>query len=365
MMESSLRDNPRLHNVVSEEKFLRSGRLLERMKELSEMNRSYPILRVGCSQELAEYFTLREYAPLILIDLYRWPQFEGDYLTAANEVAAKSNKRIILFGPEGDVVVSGENPWVMNGAFYSDKRLIRREIIDSVETVGPPLPNFFEEEYGWLRGIYFLDGEGIDDVIARCPIAGIDPGLANKVKKVGISSGSDEMAIKINKLLLELSRDPKFPSDLRTETIFDIISAPSVATDPFKVANVLTAMGADKSTSAKIAMQITNLTKSFTFINRTNSYSTADQIIGHMDLSFKNYNRLVSVDAVDDLQFEQVLSSLAFLHLLTKDDSLPINKVHVRLVGDAPMNAAKHIMGRLFEDVHRYQDIYPHGIMSD
>jgi hypothetical protein len=381
-VRASIEDNPKIFNIVAEEKVLKAVAIRENKEMLSKLKISHNIINVvvehiGVADDLVLIEPRGDVVPFTYADYVRDMiaqslEVDESVLDRAREVITDGGKIPLLFSTEarspGALYVQGgrRGPWKFGQGTYDTIATLRSAIYSSIPHVSSDwVRDRMEEEFGWLRGVKMVDQGVIPYTLPVCPIAGLSLGLKDMVRRVGVSSEGDQNAVRINKLLIELARDPLFPSHLRTETVFEIIANPSIANDPLRVAMVLQAMGAAKTVSLKIAREMHQVASNFSFINRTQSYSTADQIIGLLDLGLANYNRLTSVDALDDPTFEQVLRSLALLKIVCEPDNLPRRFVKVMINGDGLTATKEKIMGALFEKVNAFQDIYPHGLLSD
>jgi hypothetical protein len=382
LIRNSIEDNPRIFNVVAEEKQLKAGQVRVRGKMLAGLKQTFRVFEyVVPSELLALNLTLRElrgdvvpvaFHTLVKDRIAQNLEFDDrDIIFESNKIVNRSGKILLIFSTsthfaDSPVITLGQDGNYRVNGFTTDSLSVLREHIYSEINVFSTnfVKDYMEDEFGWLRGIVIDEREDVDFRHPVCPVAGLSSGVANMMRQIGISSEGDQLAVRINKLLLMLAQDPKFPSDLRSETIFEIVSQPSIAFNHERVALVLLSMGASKEHAMLIASEISNISNNFAFVNKTQSYSTADQIIGHMDLSMVNYERLVSVDAIDDLMFSKVLRTLGMLHILTQPTNLLRRKVHISIDGDGLFSIKNKIMGRLFEGVNRFQKVYPHGILE-
>jgi hypothetical protein len=225
------------------------------------------------------------------------------------------------------------------------------------------VPDAMRKMYGWLDPFLFEDREEIERKLNTNPIAGLDPYLDVMCMQLGVSSSGDDLAVKVNTLLNKLSRDRGWPHDLRPEVVFNMITKPNISINSRHVENVLIAMGAKPAIAAEIATSLQKLVGKFTFTQQTTSYSSADQIIGYLDLGVKNYEDNISIDPLDDVMLQQVIKGLGMLHLVTQPPNRPRRKVHIHILGNQLIPARRALMGSIFDDVLLFEKTYPNNFL--
>jgi hypothetical protein len=242
------------------------------------------------------------------------------------------------------------------------QRVIER-IVPGASTT--PVKNYMIEKFSWLTGVVLLPGEEVAEVIPINPVAGLHPTMARMVRQIGVSSAGDEVALKVNRILGDVT-DNKFPRDIRPETIFNVLTTSGIGTDLEMVANILMGMGAEPARAMKAASRIIVELNNFNFLDATKGYSTEDQIIGHLNLTRARYQELIAFEnIIAEPTFSDAIRNIAMLRLLTDDYRQPRRHYTIRLMGSNIDRMLEKIGSRSFSNVTRFQTIYSSTFFTD
>jgi hypothetical protein len=214
------------------------------------------------------------------------------------------------------------------------------------------------EQYKWQR-FFFIERE--EEVPYRhpvCPIAGLSDWPREVIQRVGISTAQDDLSMVVDKLATDIAKDARVPRDITSEVIFNVLKAPVVRGDVRLVGNILVAMGVSPSDASKFAAKIMTTINDFVFFQKAASYSTRDMIIGHLDLTTSNYDRLVQVPNLMLPKIEAFLRGYTLLYMLNHP-SREFLKCRVRLFGDRFLPSLKEIMGEFMPEFSEHMNIYP------
>jgi hypothetical protein len=338
IVRAAIKDNPKLEKIVLEEKASKARFIADRIKELDNFKIKNEVFYLW-TRTLGEVFDLDYFlrvADGLAVDLiHSYDAYPID-IDLAKESAAKSGCNLVIIGtaeqmsslgPSAEYVTIVDDQVTFRGSVISINSLIRTLSSGKVS-----IPKAVEHEFGWLRGTYFSQGEELATVLPVCPVAGLDPLLERMMMQIGVSSGGDSQILKLNKAVLQLISDPYFPADIRAEQIIDMVSKPSIAYDRSRISDSLIAMGAAPHLAANFVSESENIGITYALLRKSSSYSTADQVIGFMDLSIENYPRLVELNIEHpNRSVMGVLKSLGVLYCLTRDIRLPRKKVLIQL----------------------------------
>jgi hypothetical protein len=398
MVEASIADNPSLRKVINESKRGRSDRVILNRTALKDMFVESKPLFIKVSNfyvgsNLARLDSNREdVVGMFYDDLFSSFKKENgitfnvvEQIERANRIVNESGKSLIVYSLSLDSELSVEGdtfPLKMGGVTFNDFQTLRSAILIRVKRSKSFLKNSMDSEFKWLEAIKFRYGDEIPVRLSFNPVAGLSPGLGLMMRQIGVSSVADSQALRLNKALLTLARDPLFPADLRVETVFEILSSPIISSSESNITNALIVMGASSEAAGQIAQNFSNISGDVTFLRKTQSYSTADQIIGHMDLSVINYDRLVSIDLLQNTKFSSVIRALGALYVLCyPDHRLRSGADYVPTVDEVVIPRRKalamvdnksvidvtfpSLLGKLFNKSLKFQNVFSYGVFDD
>jgi hypothetical protein len=214
-------------------------------------------------------------------------------------------------------------------------------------------------KYAWQSGLFFeYVGERLPDKHDIIPVVGLSADIQAKMKVTGISSAGDDNAIVITNLAASLIRDRQLPNDITAEKLITLLTNPAIMSDPKNITNALVAMGASGDSATRFASDFFSATTKYLMLNSINSFSTRDQIIGHMDLRQKVYEKLVEFGPLDHAKLSDYLSGMAVLHGLL-DKELGMRKTRVYVEGEGIHTLRKEMLGSLFDEQYALIHVYP------
>jgi hypothetical protein len=256
----------------------------------------------------------------------RFDRRRGLSIELMNQVCNRSGRGLILYVTSAELVLDDLSildeknrviyDTVKPGAhFHTYVDILALSISNSLPKINNrnKIPHFMKSKFSWLDGI---DYEWTDTIPLKydvCPIAGLSPDIADLVKRVGVSIGGDNNALKISSIFRTVTSDFKFPDTITAEAIYNELTSPGIAGNVRRMTDVLIAMGAETSKASIVATSLNNLISKFVFLKKTSSFSTRDQIIGHLDLSRNRYSELVSVPNFNNDSITRTLETLGFL----------------------------------------------------
>jgi hypothetical protein len=225
------------------------------------------------------------------------------------------------------------------------------------------IKDYMEIKYGWQKSFLLERSHIVEPKYPLCPVAGQGNWVSTLLRTVGMSSSGDDLAVDMTKAAAKLSRDATLPKDITAEVLFKITTHPSIRNDMEAIARTLVAMGASPANAGQFASEIFQRSSEFSFFDKTQSFSTRDMIIGHMDLSRENYNRFVSVtDSVTDRRLEEFLRAAGFLFCMVSPEDL-VQHINVRIIGSKLNETASELLGPLHNSDLQYFRLYPDGIL--
>jgi hypothetical protein len=306
-IKQSIRDNHNFAAMIQESKFRKSGTITERYKLAEEYVIEANNVYVDCPEPLATKLShrlqYRGFVGVLWRDYVRnmtTSQQESDHhFELIRETVNKVGKIAIIFNspyPTPDITVHEDDYSAETETEFTDfgsEDFLLDKFYLMLEAPPNPMKDYMAEKFAWLRPFRFEYTDEIDEILPYAPVAGVSEDLAQLMKSVGVSGRGDEFAYRVNQALLSLTRDPLFPNDLRSETIFGFITKPGIIDSQVNIQASLVGMGAREEDASEIAATIYRIASDFTMVRKTSQYSTSDQIIGHLDLSAENYDRLV------------------------------------------------------------------------
>jgi SepF-like predicted cell division protein (DUF552 family) len=387
LVRMSIGDNPKMASIIAEEKALKAAYLERKQSELleSKINVKATIISVPDYRHVLDLKMKREddRRDIVLLDFSRYEyqvtsqnkEIPEDWLDVFNKIVNTSGKVLIVCDHNKkltpDIMVTMQDGlYVYGNSVYSDFAMVRPLLLrDPIIPVGStnPIKDYMDDEFGWLKpfDVTFTEPLEYTQSTPICPVAGVDDGIADRVRRIGISTGGDVAAIEVNKVIIDLVTDPLFPSDLRAETVFDIITRPSIIFDAKRVLNALLAMGAEESKASNAAREIRRIMGDFTFHRFTSSYSTRDAVAGIYDKSQVNYQRMVEMISTGDRNFDAVIRAIVAELVMIQPDNLPTYKAKVRFSGSGLLEAKEKILGGLFQQANKHQRIFSREFMMD
>jgi hypothetical protein len=306
LIEASARDNSNFVKMIHESKTLKAGRILERINMFKEMAIEHPIIHVWVERdEHATAMEIRLYGQGSVACKYSsvhgLPDIEQDVIfeTLNNAVTSGGNVLILINAPVDtfDFYVHSDRV-VTNGRSMNFSNI--QQVVNIMPKANKPIRTYMHDEFNWLIPFKFEYGDELPQKrVPEAPVAGVSEDMKILMKTYGVSGSGDEFSFRIMRTITKLIADPNFPNDIRVETIFDTITKPSIIEDPTNIILVLVNMGADSQAATAVASEVHKLARDFTSVRRTSSYSTSDQVIGILDLSYQTYNDVVE-DSLED-----------------------------------------------------------------
>jgi hypothetical protein len=224
---------------------------------------------------------------------------------------------------------------------------------------GRLLPDYFRIKYGWQTPLHFMYEDEAplvhEDVI---PIAGLSQNIVNKLKATGVSSIGDEGTYRLSKMAGAMIRSRNVPNDITSDKLIDLVTNPAVVMDPQRIILVLQSIGADPEAAVKFAVDVHNLASKFLTVATVKEYSSADQIIGNMDLSEGTYKRLIEVGPIPSASLERYISNAAMLFCIV-NPAERLQKVRVYVQGSKIDELESEILGDLYQSAKENIAVYP------
>jgi hypothetical protein len=272
-------------------------------------------------------------------------------LGKANVECALSGRGLCVFTPlsnEGDADI------LLN---FEDILTNMDEAVNWISNSLPALkglkaPRLMDREFDWLASFEYQLGEELveSDQYPDCPVAGLDPIVRKLFKIFGTSVSGDINAVKTSKIFRDVTSDPKWPSVITDDEIFREVTKPGVAGDIHRMTLTLVAMGADPQKASRAAIKMERLVSKFVFVNKTDSYSSLDDIISQIQLSRKVYAESVTVPPFPNVLLRQVLESIGFLGIVTRPGGV-YHKMRILVDGSEWMKTEKVLKGRFGENI--------------
>jgi hypothetical protein len=193
---------------------------------------------------------------------------------------------------------------------------------------GKKIPRYMEREFSWISPIEYEFGEEIDYVHPVCPVSGLDYPIEEMIRRLGTSIGGDNNSIKLNRLFGDVTSDPYFPKTITDAEIFSEVTKPGIAGDVDRMTLALEAMGAAPNKARKAAAKMNSLVTKFVFVQKTQTYSTTDSILGFVNLTRKRYDEVVQVSgSIADSMMVRTVQTLGALVTLmggSLDETHPV-----------------------------------------
>ena len=305
IVRRAIADNPRLVQVVKEEKKSAVNRM--KSKQGSRKNETRSIMIFFPYPELKEdfMFLVREspnYLYSTTLSMGETDGYMGRVKVLVNfDEETLPTGPLISMSPEYNAMHDKvlENPdYVINEIGSTSISVMEASLnLPRVEEV---LSGQFYKTYRYQNFMQMRYGDMIEPKYDVCPVAGADPWMSLMLRTVGMSSTGDDVTIKISTLASMITRDKTVPSDITVDQIFRLVTNIAVSGDIEAIKDVMIAIGAQPETASQFALKAISLAGSFAFLNKTQSYSTQDMIIGHMDLVVENFAKFVDVFPFDD-----------------------------------------------------------------
>jgi hypothetical protein len=288
----------------------------------------------------------------------QWGQLTGDVFV--HIVFSDPGVRCVVVTDESEeeydsryVVIRVENIWSIPVSEY-------RKALSGIRKHGILLKDRMYNQYSWQESLFFRWEDEVPYVGGTggvCPVVGLDEKIRDIMLRVGVSSHGDDNAIRISKLGAALIKDRNLPNDITSETLLGVLLKPEIFANPHHISLVLTGMGASAESAEKFATSIVHTSNNFVMANTIQSFSTRDMIIGHLDLRFENYDRLVSDISIPDRKLAGYLSGMGALHSLLSKDS--VRKTHIWVRGNELSSLYRTVQGSLFDDLQDQIRFYP------
>jgi hypothetical protein len=331
LIHRAVKDNPNLFRVVS----------AERAKRAAGVARAWAKVRKSSPSSIQKWAVSSRQVGDSLIHLAKWSNYVIFWSGTATETMLDNWRNI--GGSTGRMIVElivAEPMSVFDGIHVVEDdgneqvtMMISGDMVmtltEAVAFIGRH-PFKMLLAFEWLRSIEIHEGEEVPRAIDVCPVAGLKGYAREVVMRLGVSSEGDSESIDFLKLVTRVLNDNFFPSDIRAEQIFEMVTHPSVIGKTDAVLNVLQFVGASPWAAAKLATSLEALKDRFTFLNKTKTYSTQDMIIGHADLGPQRYREVIdaySFDAASDA-VENLLRGIGMTYFVTGRTSF--NRVVVR-----------------------------------
>jgi hypothetical protein len=350
-VKRAIADNPRLVEIVREEKKKMAGLIRSREKtdfSSGSVTRCYVpnAERISWLVSRARDFvhiTMSTEEPL------GWSRRLGKhFIVLSNELTMDTSMSI---GEESEMttipsrvrkIVIPHDMWSIDQNEFEAMFDVMLPPVDSIK-------NRLWEKYKWMSGMYFKYGETVPPKHDVNAIVGISDDIRSKMLAIGLSSIGDDHALKVTALAQALVRDRKMPADITSDALLNVILNPAIYPNPDVVISVLQAMGVGPEAAGKFALQLHGTTSKYLMVNTIQSFSTRDMIIGHMDLSDATYHEVVRIADLGNQRLSDYISGLGMLHsLVDKEDG--IRRTHIMVRGNLLADAYKEMLGVLFDE---------------
>lgn len=174
-------------------------------------------------------------------------------------------------------------------------------------------------KYGWMQSIRLKETTNdLTNVLAMCPIAGLDPMISNLYLKIGYSTSKNVFEFHPERLLSFLRRDPKFPRFLTADNVFAIMSKPEIVYFEQNAYHMLICLGLDQKIAAEALSMFRSRGEMYKMLTEASIVSSNDHICGILDLSRTSYNRMVSLITTGDTILDSTLYLLGFSYVIFK-----------------------------------------------
>jgi hypothetical protein len=354
----SIADNPRLGEIVREEKKSSVRYMKARVGRLSEWKAHY-------------YVTLANWDRLLWFLNYCRDMFW--YTFDVKEDPTYTNlmgKTLVTIVKEGADIILGSEEELRDASDSLSKIIIPNNIWDIPQEefenyISDIIPhsnevfkNYIYEKYSWQKPLYF---EYVDEEIPYLhedvPICGVSPDIVDLMRRVGISSRGDESIIRLTKMAAQLVHSSHMPPDITSEVLVSLLSNPAISSSPDNIMNALISMGASTSEAASFAINFYEVVSKYLMVSTSRSFSTQDQIIGYLNLTYASIKRIVDFSPLSNPSLERYLTGLAVLYALINPHTL--TKVRVMVKGSELQHLTKEMLQGLFGETAALVDYYP------
>lgn len=196
---------------------------------------------------------------------------------------------------------------------------------------GNVVENKIHDMSWWFDGIYLLPIIITTKAQEVCPVAGLDDVISDLIKHIGCSGEADFDTFNLSTQLNRITSQKFFPKDITVEKLYNILNDP-IFDNADDVTHLFVSLGSSIDIAASVATEIMSTLLTFKFKNTVKTYSTRDQIIGHMDLSLNNIKRLINCDVLDSLpKLKNAVYGVAILDILTTVDVDYINCLFIKI----------------------------------
>jgi hypothetical protein len=375
MIFATIKDNPRMNQIVAEERGLLADEVKKKKAILdSNAKMKFPVINILIkdTSTIMEIIMRSTNDRIRVVSWWRAirrtvqsgmeldPDTIAEFLSRMLEVVTRSGRRLVILSKR-KLVDDAMN-------MYKEDAATVASFIDAIKGGSANLvPRMIEDEYRWLRPFAIKWDKPVDFVIPEekaFPLAGMDPNIEQMMRRIGISSQGDDLAVAANRLLSEIVADRKFPRDLTAEKIFSIISRPDISRDITHISAALRAMGASTSAAASVAEKFARISAQFTFLDRTSSYSTRDKVMGHLDLSISNYRRICDQDYPIGIMFDNLVVSVGAIATITDMPEIATRHVTMKIFGEQVMESRSDLMGKGFNKVNLFWSGFGKSILK-
>jgi hypothetical protein len=363
LVRGAISGNPNLKSLIVDEKNQRAVAILGRKRSLEGLRTNFnPItitidsyddataklvefgLECECRESKVLCVSYRKYTQF----LQEADKFRYDYhLLHMNEVANTSGKMLVVIGGHHTTLGSvmhltiGPDRWEMDGKRVNYAKLVRT--FRGLNRRSDVVKDYFTEKFRWLNPVMveYTDIVPIRLDMPFAPIAGISPPIEDIIRRIGISGGGDDTIVRLSREITRLLADKFFPSDIRLETIMELIMRPKIAESSKHIRWVLEAMGASAEMALSVAANVHKLILNFIRTSAPLVYSTQDQIIGLIDTSLASVTRVVNIRStfLENNPFHNAIRTMGFIASMIaptryNDGTLrPRNKIEVGIYG--------------------------------
>jgi hypothetical protein len=376
ILNSVIKDNPKIQDLVRESRNEQAWLIQERLIDLQSQSfsESQVVIRYiyGKMSVLWEIEDRWNYDSIVYVNYEKYMSLydhtDTQFIKMVRAVCSRSGKNVVISSvfklDVNSIPVSinkGNGTYLYDGDEYEVKLFMSR-LVKGLATKSV-IPDTFRRKFSWLKGIHVTDGEEVPYKMRYAPVAGTDKDLADMIRRVGVSSRGDLLQLRLNKELITLVSDREFPSDIRSETIVDMISDPRIMSDTNLIASVLMAMGADSAKAMALAIEVFKVTSRFQFSTTRSGYSTRDAIVGFADLSQTNLHRLMTFDkSVPDERTTTVLKSVISVMCLTNKPGTSLKHKNVHWNSNDIDNTVMESIGieaeSWFKNIHIFGQIH-------
>jgi hypothetical protein len=329
LIEASVKDNHIFAPIIQENKYNRTVLLDGRKKDILDFKISHPNIYISTDTDELAYLIQNSLRPgtgqvgVILSSVKGYGIMpDSELLLLINEFVTRNGEvPVVINSKERPHVVLSSADLSMTFNDITRRFKFMAELREAVRVLLPagsnPIKGYMDETFPWLKAFIFRYGADLSmsENTPVCPVAGLSEDLKLLMTTYGASGKGDDFSFQVNRLLTRVTHDPYFPRDIRVETMFDYITKPAILESPDNIREALMAMGARQGDAESVARGIYSIADEFTLIRKTSSYSTTDQVIGHLDLSQANYARVVKFNGYSGMTdaLKRVLMSLGMI----------------------------------------------------